>query len=354
MPSIQSRKTDHLDLASRGDVAFKQKTTLFESVQLVHDALPELSLDAIDLSTHIVGKPLRAPLLIAGMTGGTDRAGEINRALSRIAQECGYAFGLGSQRPMLRDPAARSSYAVRDVAPDVLLLGNIGAVQASQTTTDEIAKLVDDVQVDALCVHLNPAMEVVQPEGDRSFEGCLAALERLVRALDKPVIAKETGCGISRAVARRLRNAGVEHVDVSGSGGTSWVAVEAQRAADGQRELGNLFWDWGIPTAASVMAVAGNSFRTIFATGGITNGLEVAKAIVLGADVVGIARPVLQAYDRGGPEGAEAFLRSVEEQLRTAMLLVGASNLRNLRTVPRIVGDPLSQWQSLWESQSSP
>ncbi len=353
MPDIKSRKTDHLDLAARGDVAFKDKTTLFECVHLVHDALPEASLDDIDLSLTVLGKRLRAPLLIAGMTGGTERAGEINRALAKIAEAGGYAFGLGSQRPMLRDPAATGSYRVRDVAPGVLLLGNIAAVQAAQTPSAQLQSLVDDVGADALCVHLNPAMEVVQPEGDRSFVGCLDALQRLARELKQPVVAKETGCGISRSVAERLRAAGVEHVDVSGSGGTSWVAVETQRASDGQRQLGNLFWDWGIPTAASVMAVSAGAFRTIFATGGMTNGLEVAKAIMLGAHVVGIARPVLQAYDRGGAEGAAAYLRGVEEQLRTAMLLVGARNLRQLCDTPRFIDGRLERWQRMWQTQGA-
>ncbi len=348
MTDIQSRKTDHLELAAKGDVGFRQKTTLFECVQLVHDALPELAMDQLDLTSCVFGKRLSAPLLIAGMTGGTERAGVINRALAKIAQDCGYAFGLGSQRPILRDPATAASYRVRDVAPDVLLLGNIGAVQASDLGTSGVASLVDVVAADALCVHLNPAMEVVQPEGDRSFVGCETTLERLAQSLSVPVIAKETGCGISARVARRLRARGIGHVDVSGAGGTSWVAVETQRSAEGDRGLGELFWDWGIPTAASVLAVAASSFETVFATGGMKNGLEAAKAIALGASVVGIARPVLQAYEAGGEEGARRYLHAVELELKTAMLLVGAKNLKQLRQAPRIISGGLAEWQQLW------
>lgn len=349
MSDIQSRKTDHLDLAAHGDVAFRGQTTLFECVQLVHEALPELALDEVDLSCRIFDRPLRAPLLIAGMTGGTERAGTINRALAKLAERRGYAFGLGSQRPMLRQPATVDTFAVRDVAPQVVLLGNIGAVQAVELGVAGVQPLVDAIAADALCVHLNPAMEVVQPEGDRSFVGCEGVLGELAAGLSVPVVAKETGCGISASVAARLRALGVEHVDVSGAGGTSWVAVETQRTPVEQRALGELFWDWGVPTAASVLACSRHAFVTVFATGGMTNGVQAAKAIALGASVVGIARPVLQAYERGGDEGALAYLDQVERELRTAMLLVGAKNLKQLRRVPRLVTGALRQWDELWQ-----
>lgn len=349
MSEIQSRKTDHLDLAAHGDVAFRGQTTLFECVQLVHDSLPELALDDIDLSCRIFERPLKAPLLIAGMTGGTQRAGAINRALARIAERRGYAFGLGSQRPMLRQPETIDTYRVRDVAPEVVLLGNIGAVQAAELGVAGVEPLVQGVSVDALCVHLNPAMEVVQPEGDRNFVGCEAILHALVSELSVPVVAKETGCGISAFVAGRLHSLGVEHVDVSGAGGTSWVAVETQRTPAEQRALGELFWDWGVPTAASVMATSRHAFRTVFATGGMKDGLQAAKAIALGAGVVGIARPVLQAFERSGEDGALAYLDQVERELRTAMLLVGAKNLEQLRRVPRLVTGALREWEALWQ-----
>jgi isopentenyl-diphosphate delta-isomerase len=243
------------------------------------------------------------------------------------------------------------SYEVRHVAPSVLLLGNIGAVQAVQSGVGPVAELVSAVGADALCVHLNPAMELVQPEGDRGFVGCEAILAELQQALPVPVVAKETGSGISLSVARRLRARGIEHVDVSGAGGTSWVAVETLRTPASQRGLGEQFWDWGIPTAASVLAVASQSFQTIFATGGMSNGLEAAKALALGAHVVGIARPVLQAYEAGGIEGAERFLAAVELELRTALLLVGARNVKQLRQCPRIIGGGLRDWQQLWQEQ---
>ncbi len=356
MTDIQSRKTDHLDLAARGDVGFRHKTNLFDCAQLIHDALPECHLDELDLSCTILGRRLSAPVLIAGLTGGTERAGQINRDLAALAARKGYAFGLGSQRPMLLEERAVDTYRVRDVAPDLLLFGNLGAVQAVQCTHSQLESLVQAVAADALCVHLNPAMEVVQPGGDRDFRGCLALLQRLAKELSVPVIAKETGCGISAPVAVRLAAAGVEHLDVSGAGGTSWVGVETRRAKDEQRGLGELLWDWGVPTAASVLAVQGK-FRTVIATGGMSNGVEAAKAIALGADLVGIARPVLQAYDQGGIEGAERYLARVELELRSLMLLTGSSTLRQLRRAPRLLRGELKEygalWQSVWSASAS-
>ena len=344
MSSISQRKTDHLDLAISGEVGFRTKTSLFEDVTLVHDALPELSWEELDLSCLVLGKRLRAPLLIAGMTGGTDRARQINTILAGIAEERGYAFGLGSQRAMLRDPSVSDTYAVRDVAPTTLVLGNLGAVQAAELGTSRVANLVRDVGADALCVHLNPAMEVIQADGDRDFRGCLDAIARLGSELDVPIVAKETGCGLSSQAARRLAAVGVRHVDVSGAGGTSWVGVEAARAQPERRAIGETFWDWGVPTAASVALVAPHGFRTVFATGGVASGLDVAKAVALGAHVGGIARPVLQALEDGGREGASVYLERIESELRTAMLLVGARRLSDLREAPRLVRGELAAW----------
>lgn len=346
MADITRRKDDHLDLATSGDVAFKQTTTLLENVRLVHDALPELSFDELDLSVELLGKRLRAPILIAAMTGGSDRAERINRELAEIAEERGYAFGLGSQRAMHKLPAKTTTYAVRDVAPKTLVLGNLGIVQAAQMSTEEIGDLLARVGADALCVHLNPAMELVQDDGDRDFRGGLATLERLLSA-GLTLIVKETGCGLSGSVARRVRQLGVEHVDVSGAGGTSWVAVETHRASPDRRPLGEAFWEWGIPTAASVALCAQHGFRTIFATGGLSSGLDVAKAIALGASAGGIARKALQALESGGPAGARAFFDRVEAELKAAMLLTGSRDVRSLAKAPRLVTGELAAWLAL-------
>ncbi len=344
MADIASRKADHLDLAIKGDVGFQRTTTLFECVRLVHDALPDLALDEIDLSVSVCGKTLRAPLLIAAMTGGHERAERINRELASIAEERGYAFGLGSQRALYRDRSRLSTYAVRDVAPNALLLGNLGVVQAGEMSTEEVRELCELVGADALCLHLNPAQELVQEDGDRNFRGCIDTIERLNAEINLPLIVKETGCGLSSSVAERLGRVGVRHVDVSGAGGTSWVAVETHRASPARKALGEAFWDWGIPTAASVALCARQGFDTIFATGGVKSGLDVAKALALGASVGGIARRALQALESAGREGAVAFFEQIETELRTAFLLAGARNASELARAPRLVTGELAEW----------
>lgn len=344
-PAISSRKADHIDLCVSGDVGFHAKSTLFEAVEFVHDALPELALDEIDTSVELFGKRLRAPIIIAAMTGGTERARSINRELAKLAQERGYGFGLGSQRAILKGQP-RETYEVRDVAPTALVLGNIGGVQARTLSTEEVRALVDDIGADALCVHLNPAMELVQPEGDRDFVGVVGALERLVRDLGRPIIAKETGCGFGARALKKLAKVGVRHIDVSGAGGTSWVAVEAARAVGDARSLGDALREWGVPTAASVMIAkrVKPRLKTIIATGGVATGIDVAKAIALGADAGGMARPVLQALATGGREGAARFLDRVEAELRTVMLLVGARDVRELQTAPVVIRPDLERW----------
>jgi isopentenyl-diphosphate delta-isomerase len=340
--SISARKADHIDLCTDGDVGFAQKTTLLDEVELVHDALPELAVSEVDLSTTFAGKALRAPLFIAAMTGGVDRAESINRDLAAAAEALGVGFAFGSMRPLLTR-GIRDGYHVRDIAPNALLLGNIGVVQAAATPTADLARLVEDTGVDALVVHLNPAMEVVQPEGDDDFRGGLRTIQRLVDELPCPVVVKETGCGLSRAVGLRLRALGVAHVDVSGAGGTSWVAVEAHRAAAGQKALGEAFRDWGIPTAASVAQLEGLGLE-ICATGGLSSGLDLARALALGARVGGFARPLLQAHARGGQEGAMAAIQQILAELRVACVLTGCRRPAELAQRPLVLGPRLLRW----------
>lgn len=343
MPDIGRRKQDHLDLCSTDQVAFQKRTNLLECVQLVHQSLPELSLDDLDLSVELFGKRLRAPIIIASMTGGNENAAEINQTLASIAEERGYGFGLGSQRAMQRDAETAWTYAVREQAPTTLLLGNVGIVQARDLPTEALSELVQSVGADALCLHLNPAQEMIQPEGDRNFRGCLDAFARLSGELPVPVLAKETGNGISRQAALSLRSVGVETIDVSGAGGTSWVGVETLRAQGTARRIGEGLWDWGIPTAAAVAYAHGAGHRVI-ATGGLARGLDVARAIALGAIAGGFARPVLKALKAGGREGAMAFLDTVERELATVMLLTGARRVCDLQRAPRIVSGELRDW----------
>lgn len=344
--SIQRRKDDHLDLCATDDVAFRGTTTLFECVQLIHQSLPDLNVDDIDTSTTLLGKRLRLPIVIAAMTGGTERAAEVNRDLASIAEARGLGFGLGSQRAMQRQPSTAWTYQVREWAPNTLVLGNVGVVQARELETALIANMVRDIGADALCVHLNPAQEIVQPEGDRDFRGGLDTFKRLTSELPVPVVAKETGCGLSLQTALKLKSAGVRTVDTSGAGGTSWVGVETLRAEGDQARLGTLLWDWGIPTAASVHGCVQVGHETI-ATGGVQSGLDVVRALALGASAAGIARPMLQAHVRGGRAEAERVIDQIEREIRAVMLLTGAANVAALREAPRLIAEPLKQWMAL-------
>ena len=340
---VAVRKQSHLDLCLREDVEAAEKTTLFEQVELVHDALPDLALDDVDCRLRWLGKELKAPFVITGMTGGTAEAFNVNRDLARIAEEVGIAFGVGSQRAMQKRPDSAWTYRIREFAPSTVLLANIGLAQARTMSAAEILPLIEEIKADALCLHLNVAQELIQPEGDRDFRQGTQSFRRLCRELPIPVIAKETGCGISRPVALRLRAAGVKHVDVSGAGGTSWVRIEALRAPGGAG-LGELYRDWGIPTAASLLQVRGLGLQVI-ASGGIRSGLDAAKAIALGATLAGTALPVYQAYREDGYEAARAFVDGLIAGLRMAMLLTGSRTLGELRRRPVVMGPALGRWQ---------
>jgi isopentenyl-diphosphate Delta-isomerase len=342
-PPISKRKSDHIQLCIDGDVSFRKKSNLIEDIELVHDALPELAVEDIDLSTNFAGKTLKAPLIIAAMTGGVERADRINRELASVAEELGIGFAFGSQRPLL-SKGITQGYQVRDEAPTTLILGNIGIVQANQTSTDELQELVNKCGTDALCVHLNPAMEVVQPEGDQDFTGGLDTLARLVEELSVPIIVKETGCGLSRSVGERIQKLGIKWVDVSGAGGTSWVGVETHRAESNKHMLGETFWDWGIPTAASVLQLQGLNMG-ICATGGMSNGLQIAKAISIGATCGGIARTFLQAHANGGIDSLRETAKRVIHEIRIACLLCGAKTPEDLKRKPVILGPKLRQWK---------
>lgn len=342
---IRERKRSHLDLCQFEAVEFEGKTTLFEEVELMHNCLPELGLDDVDPAVEFLGKPLLAPFLITGMTGGTAEAFAVNRDLATVAERCGIGFGLGSQRVMQRDPGTAWTFRVRDFAPSTLLLANIGLIQAGEETTDVVRALVESVGADGLCVHLNPAQELIQPEGDRSFEGGYATLRRLAAELPVPVIAKETGCGISRSAGEQLYRSGIRYADVSGAGGTSWVRVEAMRGTVQSRNRGALFSSWGIPTAAS-LAMLQDSGLELIASGGVRNGLEMAKAIALGARMCGAALPVYRAYREFGIDGAVALVEEFIDGLRTAMLLTGSRTLADLRSQPLVLGPRLEAWVS--------
>ena len=343
---LEQRKLDHILLCAEEDVESRARTTLLEQVAIAHRSLPEISVDEIDMSTEIHGKRVALPLMVSGMTGGTPKASKINRDLARVAQRMGMMFGLGSQRAMMRDPRLTETYAVRDVAPDVLICGNIGVVQAAESSTAELQELAGAIDADFLCVHLNPAQEIVQDHGDRDFRGCVDALARLVEELPIPVIAKETGGGMSPQTLDQLCGAGVSAVDVSGAGGTTWVGVEALRGSPVAASIGDVLWDWGVPTAASVVFAHRRGLDTI-ASGGIRNGLDAARALALGANVASAALPYLRAAFDGGYDAAIEVATVMRDTVRAVMLLTGSKNLAELRAAPRITGATLDRWLEL-------
>jgi isopentenyl-diphosphate delta-isomerase len=340
------RKDAHLDLCATEEVAPAENSTLFECVRLVHCAMPELSADEVDLSTSLFGKTLKAPILVTGMTGGTPRAGEVNKQIARVAEEFGLAFGVGSQRAMAERPELTETFAVRDVAPSTVLIGNIGIVQASHMGLDAIRRLTDSIGADALAVHLNPGQELSQPEGDRDFRKGYETLQGLVKAYGDRLLVKETGCGISPEVARRLTECGVKHLDVSGLGGTSWVRVEQLRSKGVAQAVGAQFATWGIPTAAAVASVrraVGPQVKLI-ASGGMRTGLDVAKALALGADLGGMALPLFRAQQQGGVEAVREAVQVIVTALRQALALTGTKRPSELRVRPKVITGELKDW----------
>jgi isopentenyl-diphosphate Delta-isomerase len=340
-PAIAKRKADHLEVAASGR-ADATRSTLLEHVHLAHQALPELAVDDIALGIELVGKRLAAPLVITGMTGGTADAAQVNRDLARAAQATGVALGLGSQRAMAEHPELAASYQVRDVAPDVVLLGNVGAVQLLSLGCHKIVELGQGIGADAMCVHLNPGQELIQERGDRDFRGLVAAIAELVERSPLPIIVKETGCGLSPQAAKALIGAGVHTVDVAGAGGTSWVAVEAIRASEGSAAnvLGTELWDWGLPTAVSTVACARAGLVTI-ASGGLRSGYDIARALALGARAGGMAAPFLRAQRAGGSEAVQQMIEQVTLAIRSVCLLTGSKSAADLARAPRHLGAPL-------------
>jgi isopentenyl-diphosphate Delta-isomerase len=332
---LERRKADHIRINLEEDVA-SRVTSGLERIRFVHQALPDVDAGEIDLSLNWLGRQLKAPLLISSMTGGTEKARLINRNLAEAAQRAGVAMGVGSTRAAVAHPELAASFQVRDVAPDLVLYANIGAIQLNYGfDLDKCRAAIALMRADGLILHLNPLQEILQPEGDVNWAGLLRRMETVTAALTRdgvPVIAKEVGWGISPRAARDLCSIGVTAIDVAGAGGTSWSQVEMYRAlTDTQRRVAAVFADWGIPTADSIRAVRGVApALPLIASGGLTNGLDGAKCIALGADLFGLARPFLQAATLSA-DAVSAEIDVILGQLRAVMLCTGAATLAGLR-----------------------
>ena len=335
MPKVtqtSSRKADHIRINLDEDVR-SGLTSGLERYRFIHQALPELNLEDIDLNSGLFGRELRAPILISSMTGGTEQAGRINRVLAEAAQETGVAMGLGSQRAAIENPGLSDTFQVRQLAPDVLLFANLGAVQLNYGYgIEQCQQAVDMIEADALILHLNPLQEAVQPEGDTLFAGLLNKIEAICQALPVPVIMKEVGWGFSEQAARQLAEAGVAAIDVAGAGGTSWTQVEMHRSeTKDQALLAAAFIDWGIPTAQAIINVrkAAPDLK-VFASGGLREGIDIAKCIALGASLGGMASPFLKAANQSVEKTIDT-ISLIRRQIEITMFASGTANLEQLR-----------------------
>ncbi len=335
---IDQRKADHIKINLEQDVR-SALTSGLENYHFIHEALPELDLNRLDTSLSLFAKKLSSPILISSMTGGTSEAMTINQRLAEAAQECGIAMGVGSQRAAIENPEQAKTFQVRNVAPDILLFANLGAVQFNYGYgIDECKKAVDMIQADALYLHLNPLQEAVQDAGDTNFAGIAKKIEEVCKKLEVPVIAKEVGWGISEGTAKLLSDCGVQAIDVAGAGGTSWSQVEMHRAPDEfTRQLAATFVGWGIPTAESILNVKKSTpDMTIFASGGIKDGLDIAKCIALGATLGGMAGNFLKAAAIS-TEKAVDVMKLTKRQIEVTMFACGAEKLEGLQ-VGKLIG----------------
>ena len=339
---ITSRKQSHVELVVSEQVSYRTVSSGLEGLRFVHNALPEIALSDVDVSTDFLGKHLDVPILVSSMTGGYQDAERINGALARLSAKYGAAIAVGSMRQAIGNKNFHGSFKiVRKENPAGLIFANLGAVEVSRLSQEgkisEIKKLVRLIEADALIIHLNPLQELLQPEGTADFRGVLAGIEQCAKSLGVPIIAKEVGAGISKDAARRLIEVGVRVIDVAGAGGTSWAGVEILRQKKKDRAKLDPFWDWGIPTVDSLLQVRDLKEIMTFgmiASGGITNGVDIAKAIALGADLVGIAKPLITSFMNGGEKQLHGKMDDLVVQLKYAMFLTGSANIPALAKQP--------------------
>lgn len=348
--TTSSRKMDHIRICLEKDMESRQNP--FDDIVLVHRAMPEISEPEIDMSCSFLGIRLKAPIIINAMTGGHPDTKEINQNLATAAQEMGIAMGVGSQRAALEDPGLADTFSVvRDAAPDIPLIGNIGAVQlrrSGREVPEVLERLAEMIDADAIAVHLNFLQESIQPEGDKDAYGVVEAIKAAASG-HIPIIVKETGAGISREVASELVRAGVKIIDVSGVGGTSWSGVEACRALEAgdleSEQMGRLFWSWGIPTTVSIVECACFG-ADVISSGGVRSGLDVARSLALGASLAGTALPMLEPATKSSQAVVRA-MKSYLRALRISMFLTGCKNISELRRTPLVVFGRTREWLEL-------
>jgi isopentenyl-diphosphate delta-isomerase len=338
----ETRKAEHIRICLQEKAQAKNVTAGFMNVRFVHRALPEINRKDINLSTSFLNHKLNAPLIVGAMTGGTQEAIKINQNIAIAVEKLGLGMGLGSQRAAIENQSLEKTYSVaRLAAPNAFLIANVGGVQLVHGYgIKEVRKVVEMIDADAVAIHLNALQEAVQPEGQTNFKGVLAKISEIANELDKPVIIKETGAGISAEDAKALKAAGVKAIDVGGVGGTSFAAVEYHR---GNKALGEAFWDWGIPTAASIVEVVQSTKLPVIGSGGIRTGNDIAKALALGASIAGIIQPVLETAVKGASE-TEQLLKGLLDELQNVMFLVGAENPACLAKVPVVILGETAEW----------
>jgi isopentenyl-diphosphate delta-isomerase len=339
------RKEDHIRICLGSQAQARNVTTGFEDIQFVHRALPEVNKDKINLSTTFFGKKFSAPIIVGAMTGGTGQATQINSSIAQAVENLGLGMGVGSQRAAIEDQKLEETYAItRKMAPNAFLIANIGGVQLVHGYgLKEVKKVVEMIDADAVAVHLNALQEAVQPEGQTNFKGVLAKIAEVAGALDTPVIVKETGAGISAEDAKSLEDAGVKAIDVGGVGGTSFAAVEYHRTSTKQSLCGEPFWDWGIPTAVSLIETTQTVKLPVIASGGLRSGTDIAKALSLNALLTSISQPILQTAIKNAKE-TEEKLSCLIEELRNALFLVGAEKITDLTKTPVVITGKTGEW----------
>ncbi|MEM4246451.1 MAG: type 2 isopentenyl-diphosphate Delta-isomerase [Candidatus Bathyarchaeia archaeon] len=345
---LEGRKLDHIRV-SLSERVESGVGAGFEDVKLIHASLPEIDLEEVDTGTRFLNHDLKAPILIEPMTGGTSRAERINRNLAEAAEELGVALGVGSQRAALEDPRLEKTFrVVREAAPNALVLANIGCPQLLEPGAEGKAqKAVEMVEADGLMIHLNPLQEAIQPEGETRFRGALEMIGKVAEKVTVPLVVKETGAGVSKEVAVMLRRAGVRYLDVAGLGGTSWAGVEhhrAEKAGDSRRaSLGRAFWDWGIPTVVSLVETLALTDMKVIASGGVRSGIDAAKAVALGAELAGMALPLLKPAVEGAGS-VKRRLREVIDELKVAMFLTSSPTPAALRRAPLVIMGETRHW----------